>query len=87
MRLIFVISFALAVFFFPGIVSAADSPQKDDGGSFKFNFDSVPFFDEEKESAVRQEKPEDEPTEYTYDATGRKVPVRTEKSGTASPVH
>lgn len=52
----------------------------DDGG-MKFSFDSLPFLGgSEKECDDSSRGPADcgEPKEYTYDATGRKVPVRTD---------
>jgi len=61
----------------------------DDEGGFKFRLDSLPFFNDSKEEPDRPPVVEDDYTDeekYRVDATGRKVPVRTEKSGSASPL-
>lgn len=69
--------------------SRADNFGGGQDGGWKVSLDSLPMFgdskDEETSGSSGQEYAE--PTEYTYDATGRKVPVSTERSGTARPVH
>ena len=63
--------------------------EEDDQGRLKFSFDSLPFLGgSDKEGAAGQERAvsDQEEDEYTYDAMGRKVPVRTLRSGDASPV-
>lgn len=68
-----------------GFVQAADFGL-DDSGKVKFTMRSLPFFDEPKEGDEERSggsitDPDDE--EYTTDSIGRKVPVRTHRSGSA----
>ena len=58
----------------------------DDSGNIKMTLSSFPFFgdgddDAERSSCCDDYDPDDE--EYTTDSLGRKVPVRTRKSGSA----
>ncbi|MCM8790464.1 MAG: hypothetical protein NC938_02035 [Candidatus Omnitrophica bacterium] len=67
--------------------SFAGAAEDDKGTGFGLSFSSIPFLsDSEDDRGETFAQEYEEPTEYTYDATGRKVPVRTEKSGTASPI-
>jgi len=66
--------------------------ETDDEGRVKFSFSSLPLFgdsdkDSESTSAYNDDDYIPEKEKYTYDAMGRKVPTRTERSGTASPIH
>lgn len=59
----------------------ANSVTMSDDNCMKFSFDTLPFFggsDKEPEGSDSVRGGDSEPREYTYDATGRKVPVRTE---------
>lgn len=78
----------LAMFLCAG-VSYADNFGGGQDGGWKVSLDSLPLFGDssEEESGGGSAQEYAEPTEYTYDATGRKVPVSTERSGTASPIH
>ncbi len=62
---------------------------KDGSGRMKFSFDSLPFMDESKAEPKDSDEygEEDVPVKkrYTYDATGRRVPLNTERSGSTSP--
>ena len=66
--------------------------ETDDQGRVKFSLSSLPFLgdsdkDSEDTSAYNDDDYIPEKEKYTYDAMGRKVPTRTERSGTASPIH
>lgn len=64
--------------------------EQDDEGRVKFSFSSLPMFGEsggDSGSGERRASDYEEENEYTYDAMGRKVPVRTQRSGDAFPVN
>lgn len=63
--------------------SLAPAATAADGGCMKFSFDTLPFLGDsgkEREDEQRPVEEDDRPASerYTYDATGRKVPVGTE---------
>lgn len=70
--------------------ASADDFGRDDSGSFKFTMTSLPFFGDDREedgtSAARQSSAYDD-AEYTTDSIGRRVPVRTHRSGSAISSH
>jgi hypothetical protein len=77
----------VCVFFAGASYAAFDD---NDQGRMKFSFDSLPLFGDsakDRDCGARQVPDDHEDDEYTYDVTGRKVPVRTLRSGDASPVH
>ncbi len=78
----------LAMILCSGSASAAEDDWKSGDGCWKMSLDSLPLFgdssEEKSDSAGAGEYVE--PTEYTVDATGRKVPVKTERSGMARPI-
>ena len=78
----------LAMILCCGIASAAEDDWKSGNGCWKMSLDSLPLFGDrsEDESGSAGAGEYVEPTEYTVDATGRKVPVRTERSGMARPI-
>jgi hypothetical protein len=64
--------------FCPGVFAGVGL--NDDGG-MKFSFDTLPFLGgsgSECDESQGRNIDSSEPKEYTYDATGRKVPVRTD---------
>ena len=71
----------------PAACGATTDFRQDDSGGVKFTMKSLPFFDDEESdgsgeiSRGNEYDPEDE--EYTTDAVGRKVPVRTRKGADA----
>ena len=73
-----IIACAAALLVFWGEANAAFDD--DDNSGFKVTVKSLPFFGDEDEDDSYQYNDYDDPsdTEYTYDATGRKVPVRTD---------
>jgi hypothetical protein len=64
----------------------------DDNGDsgFKVTVKSMPFLSDDEDEPDRPRSYDDyndfSEKEYTYDATGRRVPVATEKAGTARPL-
>jgi hypothetical protein len=81
MTLMLLLAAAMLLVCAPG--HAADC---DDGGRIKFSFDSLPLLGNSDKSADSASEYVDDTPEnerYTYDAMGRKVPVRTDGSGNA----
>lgn len=82
---------AAAVMFFAGIsangVACAADFGQDDSGTFKFTMTSIPFLDNAKEGSEECSSSgsasDYDDAEYTVDSIGRKVPVRTHRSGSA----
>jgi hypothetical protein len=65
----------------------------DDEGRVKFSLSSLPLFDDsDKGSSASASTYNDDDyvpdkEKYTYNAMGQKVPVKTERSGIASPIN
>jgi len=70
------------------LCAPAHAMDADQCGRVKFSIDDLPFFGS-PDSRPAEERPEKKANvrpreEYTYDAMGRKVPVRTDSEGSSS---